>query len=174
MNIECRMSNVKTRATSDERQTTCYGMSLIEILVVVVVIAILTTMVIGIAGRIDTQAREKSVESTFALLDSALQEYHEFTGRFPEQKEANYTNAAAHSEFLYGQLQAIPAAQKILQKIDATRVENKYGTTQTPPEIYDPWGTPLDYRYVAGENFPRLVSAGPDRTFGTTDDMSNR
>lgn len=174
MNIECRMSNVKPRATGDERQTTRYGMSLIEILIVVVVLAMLTTMVIGVASRIDTQAKEKSVEAMFTLLDSALQEYHEFTNRFPEQKEANFTNAVIHSEFLYGELQAIPAAQKILQKIDATRVENKYGTTQTPPEIYDPWGTPLDYRYVAGENFPRLISAGPDKTFGTTDDMSNR
>jgi prepilin-type N-terminal cleavage/methylation domain-containing protein len=156
-----------------------YGMSLIEILVVVVVIAILTTMVIGVASRIDTQAKEKSVEATFALLDSALQEYHEFTNRFPEQKETNYANAVIHSEFFCGELQAVPAAQKILQKIDDSLIKNVYSPagvplTQTAPESYDPWGTALDYRYVSGDNFPRLVSAGPDKTFGTTDDMSNR
>ena len=149
-------------------------MSLIEILVVVVVLAMLTTMVIGVASRVDTQTKEKSVESMFTMLDSALQEYREFMNRFPEQKEVNFANAAIHSEFLYGELDTVPASQAILKKIDASRIENKRGTTQTAPEIYDPWGTPLDYRYVAGENFPRLISAGPDKTFDTKDDMTNR
>ncbi|MHC4538409.1 MAG: type II secretion system protein GspG [Planctomycetota bacterium] len=132
------------------------GMSLVEILIVLVVVALLATMVISVASRIDTQAKEKGAESMFVLLDSALQEYRQFMDRFPEQAES------------------IPGVQKILAKIDDSSIENKYGTAQTPPEIYDPWGTPLDYRYVVGNNFPRLVSAGPDKTFGTTDDMSNR
>jgi type II secretory pathway pseudopilin PulG len=131
-------------------------MSLVEILIVLVVVALLATMVISVASRIDTQAKEKGAESMFVLLDSALQEYRQFMDRFPEQAES------------------IPGVQKILAKIDDSSIENKYGTAQTPPEIYDPWGTPLDYRYVVGNNFPRLVSAGPDKTFGTTDDMSNR
>jgi len=154
-------------------------MSLIEILIVIVVMAILTTMVIGVASRIDTQTKERSVQSVFALLDSALQEYREFTNHFPEQKEMNYANAAAHSEYLYGELQTVPAVQKILQKIDSSLIKNQYSAagvplTQTAPEIYDPWGTPLEYRYVTGDNFPRLISAGPDKTFGTKDDMSNK
>jgi type II secretory pathway pseudopilin PulG len=149
-------------------------MSLVEILIVLVVVALLATMVISVASRIDTQAKEKGAESMFVLLDSALQEYRQFMDRFPEQAEANYANAVIHSEYLYSELQSIPGVQKILAKIDDSSIENKYGTAQTPPEIYDPWGTPLDYRYVVGNNFPRLVSAGPDKTFGTTDDMSNR
>ncbi len=44
----------------------------------------------------------------------------------------------------------------------------------TPQEIYDAWGTALDYRYVAGENYPELVSAGPDKIFGNADDITNR
>jgi prepilin-type N-terminal cleavage/methylation domain-containing protein len=183
MNIECRMSNIETRVTSSNRSGSPagarHGMSLIEILIVVVVIAMLTTMVLTVASRIDTQARERSVESTFALLDGALQEYHEFTNRFPEQKEMNYANAVIHSQYLYSELQAVPAAQKILQKIDASLIKNVYSPAgvplnQTGPEIYDPWGTALDYRYVAGDNWPRLMSAGPDKIFGTKDDMSNR
>ena len=154
-------------------------MSLIEILIVIVVIAMLTTMVITVASRVETQVKEKSVESVFALLDSALQEYREFTNHFPEQKEIDYANAAKHSEYLYGELQAVPAAQKILQKIDRSLIKNQYSaagvpTAQTAPEIHDPWGTPLDYRYVTGDNFPRLISAGPDKTFGTKDDVTNK
>ena len=151
-----------------------YGLSLVEMLIVVGIIAILATMVIGVASRIDTQAKEKGTESIFALLDSALQEYREFTGRFPEQLETDPANAATHSEYLYGELYSIPSARKILEKISDSAVENRYGAAGTPAEIYDPWGTVLDYRYIAGDNFPLLVSAGPDKTFGTADDMSNK
>ena len=156
-----------------------YGMSLLEILIVVAVIALLTTMVIGVASRIDNQTKEKGIESVFALLDSALQEYREFTGRFPEQPERNYANAVIHSEFLYKELYSIPGPAKILEKIDGSLIKNQYSPptvplAQTGPEIYDLWGTALDYRYAIGENFPRLTSAGPDKIFGTSDDMSNK
>ena len=32
-------------------------------------------------------------------------------------------------------------------------------------------GSLLDYRYTPGESFPLLVSAGPDKLFGTIDDI---
>jgi len=65
------------------------GLTLVEMLIVAVVVAILATMVVGIAGRIDNQAKEKGIKSIFALLESALQEYHEYKGGFPrtERKE---------------------------------------------------------------------------------------
>ena len=143
-------------------------------LIVVGIIALLATMVISVASRIDTQAKENGTESLLVLLDSALQEYHEFTGRFPEQTETDSANAVAHSEFLYGELSSVPDVQKILKKLSNSSIENNYGTAQTAAEIYDPWGTPLDYRYIVNDHFPLLVSAGPDKTFGTADDISNR
>jgi hypothetical protein len=33
---------------------------------------------------------------------------------------------------------------------------------------------PVDYRYSLGENFPVMTSAGPDKVFGTADDMSSK
>ena len=155
-----------------------YGLTLVEIMIVVAVIAILATMVIGVASRIDTQTKENGVESIFGLLDGALQEYREFTGGFPEQIERNFANAPAHSEYLYNELSRVPDSQRIMEKINDSLIENKYGAAGTPmgtsPEIYDPWGTALDYIYKPGDNFPQLVSAGPDRNFGNADDMSNR
>ncbi len=145
-----------------------------EMLIVVGIIAILATMVISVASRIDMQAKEKATENLLALLDSALQEYHEFTSRFPEQSETDSANAVIHSEFLYGELSSIPDAQKILNKLSRSAIENKYENIEMAPEIYDPWGTPLDYRYIASDNFPLLISAGPDKTFGTADDISNK
>jgi len=149
-------------------------LSLIEMLIVVGIIAILATMVISVASRIDTRSKEKETENLLTLLDSALQEYHEFAGRFPEQSETNAANALLHSEFLYGELNSIPNARAILEKLSQSLVKNNYGTADSAFEIYDPWETSLDYRYIAGDNFPLLICAGPDKTFGTADDISNR
>ena len=73
-----------------------HGLSLVEMMIVVGVIALLATMVIGIAGRIDTQAKEKGVESTFALLEGALDEYKEFQGVFPAQSLKDFVNVSEH------------------------------------------------------------------------------
>ncbi len=150
-----------------------HGVTLVEILVVVAVIATLATMVIGIAARINNQSKERGLESTFTLVESALQEYCEGTGKFPGQPEKNFANALIHSEYLYRELDLMPESRKILGRITESLVKNEYGTIDTP-EIYDPWGTVLDYIYVPGDNFPELVSAGPDKTFGTADDISNK
>ena len=150
------------------------GLSLIEMLIVVAVIAILATMVISVASRIDNQSKEKGVESVFVLLEGALEEYEEFQGDFPGQPVKDFTNATAHSEYLYGELYSIPGSRKILEKISDSLLENKFGTADSPAEIYDPWGTVLEYRYAPGDNFPELISAGPDKIFGNADDISNR
>ncbi len=154
------------------------GFTLVEMLVVVALIAILATIVVAVASRIDGQAKENALEGTFVLLDSALQEYYQFTDKFPEQPENSPANAAAHSEFLYHELNSMPDSRTVLEKIDESAIENKYGaggaTVGTPVEIYDPWGMPLDYTYSPGQNFPVMTSAGPDKTFGTADDVSSK
>ncbi|HUT47372.1 MAG TPA: prepilin-type N-terminal cleavage/methylation domain-containing protein [Sedimentisphaerales bacterium] len=153
-----------------------HGLSLVEMLIVVGVIALLATMVIGVASRIDNQAKEKGVESTFALLEGALEEYKEFRGVFPAQPLKGFVNVPAHSEYLYGELYSIPGSRKILEKVSDSLIKHYVDTGTVPPvpEIYDPWGTALEYRYVPGDNFPELVSAGPDKIFGNADDITNR
>jgi len=153
-----------------------HGLSLVEMLIVIGVIALLATMVIGVASRIDNQSKEKGVESTFALLEGALEEYREYQGAFPAQPVKDFTDVSAHSELLYGELYSIPNSRKILENVRDSLIKHDFdsGTVPPVPEIYDPWGTPLDYRYVPGDNFPELISAGPDRSFGNADDIKNR
>ncbi len=156
-----------------------HGLSLVEMLIVVGIIALLATMVIGVAGRIDNQAKEKGVKSVFILLEGALEEYKEFQGYYPGQIVKDFSYAAAHSEYLYGELYSIPGSRKILEKVSDSLIKNEYSPdgvllADTPPEIHDLWGMPLDYRYAPGDNFPELISAGPDRKFGTADDITNR
>lgn len=147
------------------------GLTLMEILVVVAVIAILATMLIGVATRIDTQSKERAIEGTFALLEGALQEYREFKGTFPVATDADPNK---NSQLLYAELNSVAGARVILEKINASLIKNKFGAADTPPEIYDLWGTVVDYRYVPGDSFTLLVSAGPDRKFLTPDDIKNR
>lgn len=54
------------------------GVTLVEILVVVAIIAILATMVISLAARIDNQGKERLTENTFALLNAALGEFCDY------------------------------------------------------------------------------------------------
>jgi prepilin-type N-terminal cleavage/methylation domain-containing protein len=155
------------------------GVTLVEILVVVGIIAILATMVIGIAARINDQSKERGLEFVFSLLESALQEYCEVKGTFPAQPEKNFTDPQmnpqySHSQYLYGVLDLIPESREILGRITKSMIKNEYGTIDTAPEIYDPWGIVLDYIYVPGDNFPELISAGPDKIFGTADDINNK
>lgn len=145
--------------------------------IVVAIIAMLATMVISVVSRIDNQAKEKGLANIFALLEGALQEYHEYTGSFPIQPEKHpevLRDASAHSEYLYKELYSIPSSRKVLQNISDSLLKNKFGAADTTPEIYDPWDTALDYRYESGDNFPELISAGPDKIFDTADDMSSK
>jgi prepilin-type N-terminal cleavage/methylation domain-containing protein len=153
-----------------------HGLSLVEMLIVIGVIALLATMVISVATRIDNQSKEKGLESVFLLLESAFDEYKEFQGGFPLQPVKNFTNVAAHSELLYRELYSVPDSRKVLDKIQDSLIKDEVDTGAVPPvpEIYDPWGTTLDYRYADGENYPELVSAGPDKIFGTADDITNK
>ncbi|MGD1042361.1 MAG: prepilin-type N-terminal cleavage/methylation domain-containing protein, partial [Sedimentisphaerales bacterium] len=51
------------------------GFTLIEMLVVVAIIAILVSMVVGIAKRIDDQSKERLCRNTIALVGNALEQF---------------------------------------------------------------------------------------------------
>jgi len=152
------------------------GLSLIEILMAVIIIGILATMVITVVSSVENRSKEEAVEAVFSLLETALQEYREFKGVFPEQPVKDFTEAAVHSEYLYVELNSIPNSQSILEKINASLIKHKFDSGLIPPvpEIYDPWETVIDYRYTPDDTFPELVSAGPNRVFGNGDDISNK
>jgi len=227
------------------------GVTLVEILIVVAVIAILATMVAGIATRISNQSKEQLTKNTFALLNAALGQFRDFGYNYnpgtldPAVKDfyrgldfpldcngfdkAGLEQALASalglppapatvnimppvalrdpnysgSEMLYFFLSRVPASQQTLEKIDKSLITN-LSVDKQPMEIHitftgpgglkifplariiDPWGTTLHYDYYderdpdpvrrdkRKRNFPEITSAGPDRIFGTGDDISNR
>lgn len=212
------------------------GVTLIEILVVTAIIAILAAMVIGIAGRIDTQGKDRLIKSTLELLDAALGEFgdygYNFKGSYAQldfppdcngfsesdlkaameaaqgvtsvtsiaggTHDANYSG----SEVMYFFLGRVPESKKVMDKIDKSMISQKDAngdemTIEIDGKFYplfrviDPWGQTLRYSYYENveeeteptssepgqdspRTFPIVISAGPDRDFGTDDDIKSR
>ena len=144
-----------------------HGLSLIEIVMAVIIIAILATMVITVSTHVDNQSKEEGMEAAFSILESALQEYYDYWKSFPDPNKSPYFT---HSAALCGQLHATPGARELIQQISEKLIRDNPDSSV----ILDPWGTMIDYRYKSGDTFPELVSAGPDRIFGTADDISNK
>ncbi len=152
------------------------GTTLVEILVVVAVIMILAGLVTGIATSIDSYSRERGVRATLSLLDAALQEYYDFTGGFPLADDP-VRSPGDNCEILYSALSSLPVSREVLEKISGKLIKNEFNAGAVPPvyEIYDPWGTVLNYRYNSGDSFPVLTSAGPDKNHATDgDNITNR
>ena len=66
------------------------GLTLVEMMVVIGIIAILATMVIGIASRIDNKAREQLCESTLVILSTAIQQFQDFDYEYPNEAYGDF------------------------------------------------------------------------------------
>jgi len=113
---------------------------------------------------------------------------------FGDHNDPNFSG----SEALYFFLREVPASREVLDKIDKSLITNEgsdkremriqIGNKEYPLQrIIDPWGKTVRYSYyensreISNEppederrNFPIITSAGPDRIFGTADDITNR
>jgi prepilin-type N-terminal cleavage/methylation domain-containing protein len=149
------------------------GVTLIEMLVVLGVIVVLSSIAVTLTRRVENQSKENVLRNTFALLTSSLHEYYEFKGQYPPQAEQDPTKALAHMESMVRELRSVPAARQVLDKVSASLVKNETGTVDVQ-YVCDPWGTVMDYLYAADNTVPELISAGPDKLFGTADDISSK
>jgi prepilin-type N-terminal cleavage/methylation domain-containing protein len=149
------------------------GVTLVEMLVVLGIILVLSGLVVTLTLRVDTQSKENALRNAFTLVGSALREYYEAKGQFPPQAERNPANALTHIESMYQELRLVPAARQVLDKLSPGVVKSEGGVADLR-SMSDPWGTVMDYVYLPDDTFPELISAGPDRLFGTGDDMSNK
>lgn len=153
-------------------RTNSTGFSLVEILIVVAVIAILASMMLGVAELVNSKSKQRALKTTFALLDSALEEYYDYWDTFPDPNKVNTPPFPSRSAALYAQLNSTPPCRDIVEKISNTVISDN---PDNLPEVTDPWGTVLEYLYVPDETFPKLISAGPDKDPTTIgDNITNR
>ena len=143
-------------------------------LVVVALVALLAAIMLGVAELMDSRSKDRALKATFALLDSALGEYYDYWDKFPDPNRAplDPNGVWSHSAALYAQLNSTPGSREIVEKLSQTVIRNNIDNL---PEVTDPWGTVLEYLYMPGETFPRLISAGPDKDLTTVgDNITNR
>ena len=215
------------------------GLTLVEILVVVGIIVVLASLVIAITLGLENKSKENTLAHTFAVLESALEQFRDFgytyragvysgyefpldcTG-FPEARleaivgnimgattSVDITNHVggiggeyqeySGCEVMYLLLSEVPGARETLKAINPSLVTNENEDGQEIEllvdlhparpflRVVDPWGTTLQYDYYDVEpppdltpvpgtekHLPVLIAAGPDRQFGTGDDITSR
>ena len=207
------------------------GLTLVEMLIVVAIVVILTTMVIGLAGRVTDQSREQLTRNTIGILTSALRQFQDYNYSYKAPVYTGFDFPLDCNDFLQPALEItlgsalgatvviiggapdisysgtealcvflsqLPECRKTLDKIDESLITNlgvdkqprnisvtyPGGVAKVSPlsRVIDPWGTTLKYDYYdevtlnlrSKRVFPLITSAGPDRRFGTTDDISSR
>jgi prepilin-type N-terminal cleavage/methylation domain-containing protein len=148
------------------------GMTLIEIMVSVLIVAILAVGLFAVSGYIDTQMKIKATESTIQLLVAAVEQYHDFYKEFPDPCTAYPAGINQSVEKLYYKLTFAPDAKKVLDQINRKYV--KKVDKDDYPEVVDAWGTSLKYSYIEKQNwnFPVITSAGPNKIFEADDPNS--
>lgn len=76
------------------------GLTLVEMLIVVAIVVILTTMVIGLAGRIDNQSKEQLTKSTIGIITAALRQFHDYEYRYKAPAYADFRFPLDCNDFL--------------------------------------------------------------------------
>ncbi len=153
------------------------GMTLIEMMVVILVIAILFSIMMPAIGRMRQRVREAEAEATAAALYDAILQYHFEYGVWP----IDYGSSQSGGEYVFRDnnhevLKRLIADHEDNQKeISFIYPEDYWDTTGDPPEnpendpVLDPWGTPyritIDTTKASRSGAVEVRSAGSDKTF---------
>jgi len=224
------------------------GLTLVEMLLAVTIVAILATLVITVIVRIDSRNKEDLTKGLMVTINAALSEFRDYKfeyrlGNLTDSEATFYRNLEfppdcndyrkneieetiegllglgasdvvitgindpcdSGCEVMYFFLRMVPTSRAVLSDIDESMLSNLDSSDQQMTirinnmnsrenpwmRIVDPWGTTLNYDYYVNEQqedsalsdaqraetiraFPLITSAGPDREFGTDDDIYNR
>jgi prepilin-type N-terminal cleavage/methylation domain-containing protein len=88
----------------ENRKHKC-GVTLIEMLIVLAIIALLATMVIGIASQIDNKSKENLTKNTIEILTAALEQFREYGYRYRHSDYSGFEFPLDCNGFSVGQLQ---------------------------------------------------------------------
>jgi len=134
---------MEKNASRQLRRASRDGFTLIEILLVVVIIGILAAVAVpNLAGKVG-KAQTSAAKSSIAAIESAIDMYEVDNGKFPD------------------------SLQNLVTKGSEPNWSGPY--IKKAESLNDPWGT--QFQYTKSGNTYTLTSAGPDKAFGTADDV---
>ena len=167
------------------------GFTLVELVVVISIVIALATIVwtanAGIAARNKLLTQQRAFDVLGDAMAAYLEVYSDFPSEpntlrelidaFPAADQALLRNEiASHSEDLYDTLDSLVDSRHLLSRLHTGCVTDLPGSGESngnnKPEIRDVWGTVLFYQSTT--SFPLFISAGPDRRFGTADDVRSK
>ncbi len=140
------------------------GVTLIELIIVVAIIAIMAAAVYVVRKPADDKGKIELTKSTIELLCAAIEQYHHFYNEFPDPNNSTPGYPAGckwqegERETVYYKLSLCPEAQAILNQINPKMIKNADNDEYL--EYIDAWGNEFDYDY--DNNFPLITSKGPD------------
>lgn len=154
------------------------AVTLVEMLTVLAILVVLAGLAGTLFSRLQQHSKQQATRNLLLILDGALSEYMDSQGAFPIPP-AMATGPAARGQFLLQTLESVAASRQLVDRIDKGLFKDRWplphdGGPDGQVEIYDPWDMALDYTFGPSDSIPVLRSAGPDRIYGTADDITNR
>jgi len=141
------------------------GITLVEILLAIVIISLLASAAVPMYRKVRVRALMAKTEVLISSIETALSMYQTNFGDFPDFDEEGCS-------VLVEQLQG-PVDSRYWK---GPYMRFKAGDVDEDNNVLDAWKTPLSYAYPQNSH-PKipytLISAGPDREFGTSDDIGN-
>ena len=177
------------------------GFSLIEILVVLSIIALLLGIGVVVALRMTTEARREQTRAMMEGLLSANDEYKAVRqgSSISHTGDFNGETLSSTERFIASCLQIKTCEEIMMNALNSStsdsldRIYRNGGGSGNYKSVYDRWGTELEYRQSNGQTgtgpanesgsavdndkLPRsrdpfFASAGPDKEWGTDDDIT--
>lgn len=145
------------------------GFTLIELMVVIAILAILTTLIVSVSSYVRTKAMQDETQANMKIIMSAIMAFQDqdAKGSFPVSLAAHggITEARLQSKNLFTLLNSVPQCRRILQNLPPKAID------LAGPYFVDSFGgASLDYYYPGPAGRPTLVSAGKDGDYSTDAD----
>lgn len=142
------------------------GLTLMEILVSIFILSVIAALSLPVLNRARNKTLIAKTKAIINTIEASLSLYETDFGDYPHSDENN------SSKILVEKLQGLCNDERW----HGPYIRLKKEDIDEDGNIVDAWKNPIIYKYPQDEyeNIPfLLLSAGPDRKFGTEDDIGN-